>query len=103
MTVSKTLEVLTHARILSMFTLLMQRRLHWMGHVHHMADSKILKYILCSQWNCGKRGLGCPQLYFKDICKQDMKALDIAVSRWVKAHEGLEPMEVGAWQHPQER
>ena len=36
-------EVLTHAENQSMFTILMQRRLRWLGHVHRIADGKIPK------------------------------------------------------------
>ena len=36
-------EVLTHAWSQSMFTLLIQRRLRWLEHVHRIADGKVTK------------------------------------------------------------
>ena len=36
-------EVLTQAGNQSMFTLLMQRGLRWLGHLHRIADGKIFK------------------------------------------------------------
>ena len=49
-----------------------------------MTDRRIPKdlLILYCELACGKRGLGCPLLYFKDICEWDRKALDIDVNRW---------------------
>ena len=44
-TVSNT-EVLSRANLSSMFTLLRQRRLRWLGHVHRMKDGRIPKDIL---------------------------------------------------------
>ena len=75
-------EVLAKAGLPSMFTLLRQRRLRWLGHVRRMEDGRIPKDILYGQLATGKRRTGRPQLRYSDACKRDMKALDINPSDW---------------------
>ncbi|XP_052712455.1 uncharacterized protein LOC128186658 [Crassostrea angulata] len=75
-------EVLSRANLPSMFTLLRQRRLRWLGHVRRMDDGRIPKDILYGELRSGKRSTGRPQLRFKDVVKRDMKALDIDVRSW---------------------
>ena len=75
-------EVLAKAGLPSMFTLLRQRRLRWLGHVRRMEDGRIPKDILYGQLASGKRRTGRPQLRYSDACKRDMKALDINVRDW---------------------
>ena len=75
-------EVLSRSGLPSMFTLLRQRRLRWLGHVHRMEDGRIPKDILYGELAAGKRNIGRPQLRFKDVCKRDMKALDIDTDSW---------------------
>ena len=74
--------VLTRARIPSMFTLLRQRRLHWLGHVHWMDDGLIPKDLLYGELATGARCKVRPQLCFKDVCKRDLKACDIDTKSW---------------------
>ena len=68
--------------LLSMYTLLRQRRLRWLGHVRHMEDGRIPKDILYGELAEGQRSIGRPQLRYMDVCKRDMKALDISVNSW---------------------
>ena len=70
-------EVLSRANLPSMFTLLRHRRLRWLGHVYRMEDGRIPKNILYGELASGRRLKGRPQLRYKDVCKRDMKALDI--------------------------
>ena len=70
-------EVLFRANLPSMFTLLRQRRLRWLGHVYRMEDGRVLKDILYGELASGRRSKGRPQLHYNDICKRDMKALDV--------------------------
>ena len=75
-------EVLAKASLPSMFTLLRQRRLRWLGHVRRMEDGRIPKDILYGQLASGKRRTGRPKLRYSDVCKSDMKALNINFRDW---------------------
>ncbi|XP_022797664.1 craniofacial development protein 2-like [Stylophora pistillata] len=67
-------EVLARANIPSMFTLIRQRRLRWLGHVYRMEDGRIPKDLLYGELESGSRPIGRPKLRFKDVCKRDMLA-----------------------------
>ena len=75
-------DVLLRAGIPSMFTLLRQRRLRWLGHVHRMEDGRIPKDLLYGELATGARRRGRPQLRFKDVCKRDLKACNIDTKLW---------------------
>lgn len=75
-------EVLDRAGIPSMYTLLRQRRLRWLGHVRRMEDGRIPKDLLYGELATGQRDKGRPHLRYKDVCKRDMKALDIDTTNW---------------------
>ena len=74
-------DMLDHARIRSMYSLLSQRRLRWLGHVRRMEDGRLPKDILYGQLTSGARQVGRLALRFKDACKRDMKACDISPKR----------------------
>ncbi|KAL7865388.1 hypothetical protein SRHO_G00106350 [Serrasalmus rhombeus] len=65
-----------------MYMLLRQRRLRWLGHVCCMEDGRIPKDIFYGELASGKRPQGRPQLRYKDVCKCNMKALDINTEIW---------------------
>ena len=65
--------VLERAKTQSMFALLSQRRLRWLGHVVRMQDGRIPKDILYGELTTGTRPTGRPLLRFKDVCKRDLK------------------------------
>ena len=65
----------------TMYTL-RKRRLRWLGHVRRMEDGRIPKYILYGELASGNRFVGRPQLRYKDVCKRDLKALDIDTNSW---------------------
>ena len=69
--------VLEKAGCTSMFMLLKQRRMRWLGHGVRMDDGRIPKDLLYGELVQGKRSTGRPQLRFKDVCKRDLKALKI--------------------------
>ena len=69
--------VLTRAGIPSMFAILTQRRLRWLGHVCRMDDGRIPKDILYSELATGSRATGRPNLRYKDACKRDLRACGI--------------------------
>ena len=74
--------VLERAGCTSMFTLLKQRRRRWLGHVVRMDDGRNPKDLLYGELVHGKRPTGRPQLRFKDLCKRDLKALNIDQNNW---------------------
>ena len=75
-------EVLSRAGLPSMYTLLRQRRLRWLGHVHRMPDGRIPKDLLYGELASGKRSTGRPQLRYRDVVKRDTKSVDISTESW---------------------
>ena len=69
--------VLSQAGLPSMFTILAQRRLRWLGHVCRMEDGRIPKDILYGELASGTRPTGRPVLRYKDTCKRDLNAFGI--------------------------
>ena len=65
-----------------MYTLLRQRRLRWLGYVYRMKDGRIPKDILYGEFAEGDRPIGLPLLRYSDVCKRDLKALNIDVDSW---------------------
>ena len=47
-----------------------------------MPDGRIPKDLLYGELASGKRAQGRPHLRFKDVCKRDMKSLDMDTGRW---------------------
>ena len=78
-------DVLSRAGLPSMYTLLRQCRLQWLGHVCRMEDGRIPKDILYGELALGVRTTCRPHLGYKDVCIRDMKAVDIDTMSW----EGL--------------
>lgn len=62
-------DVLTRAKIIPTYSLLKQRRLHWLGHVSHMEDGRVPKDSNMVGLAPGRRPRGRPRLGFKDLCK----------------------------------
>ena len=69
--------VLAQAGMSSMFAILTQRRLRWLGHVCRMDDGRIPKDILYGELATGTRPTGRPALRYKDVCKRDLKSCSI--------------------------
>ena len=78
-------DVLSRTGLPSMYTLLRQRRLRWLGPVRRMDDGRTPKYILYGELALGRRTTGRHHLRYKDVCVRDMKAVDIEPMSW----EGL--------------
>ena len=78
-------EVLERASSFSIYTLLSQRRLRWLGHVHRMDNGRILKDMLYGELITGTRTLGRPYLRYRDTCKRDMKVAGIDTTTWEAA------------------
>ena len=75
-------EVLERANLPSMYSLLKQRRLRWLGHVCRMEEGRIPKAILYDELAEVRRPAGRPQLRFKGICKRDLKSTNIDTNAW---------------------
>ena len=69
--------VLEKAGIPSLYTLLKQRRMRWLGNVTRMKDGRIPKDLLYGELATGKRPTGQLQL-----CKRDLQALGINTDSW---------------------
>ena len=75
-------DVLAQTKMPTIFGLLLQRRLRWLGHTCRMEDGRIPKDILYSELSSGTRATGRPLLRFKDVCKRDLKSADIDTHTW---------------------
>ncbi|KAI8482689.1 hypothetical protein Bbelb_395690 [Branchiostoma belcheri] len=75
-------DVLALAGMTSMYALLSQRRLRWLGHVSRMDDGRIPKDVLYGELATGARPAGRPVLRYKDVLKRDMKAGGIDQTSW---------------------
>ena len=63
-----TADAMSRAGLPSMNTLLRQRRLRRLGHVRHMEDGRIPKYILYVELALGSRTTGRAHLQYKYVC-----------------------------------
>ncbi|XP_063545967.1 uncharacterized protein LOC134753921 [Cydia strobilella] len=79
--------VLEIAQLPSLFALLKQRRLRWLGHVHRMQPSRLPRRVLLGAIADAKRSVGRPMLRHKDCAKRDMHAFNIPVHQWEKLAE----------------
>ena len=59
-------KILDQAGLDSMYDVLIQRNLRWVGHVNRMDNTRLPKQILYSQLRDGLRGVGRPRLRLKD-------------------------------------
>ena len=84
-------DVLERAGLPSIFTLLSQRRLRWLGHVRRMDDGRIPKDLLYGELASGARSQGRPRLRYKDTCKRDMKCSAICIQSWESLAECRDP------------
>ncbi len=69
--------ILSQIGMPSMFAILTQRHLRWLGHVCRMEDGRIPKDILYGKLASGTQQSGWPTLRYKDTCKRDLKACGI--------------------------
>ena len=63
-------------------TIIRQRRLHWLGHVHRMEDGCLPKDILYSEFYNAPCRTGRPKLRYKDVIKRDMAGFHISPQSW---------------------
>ena len=67
-------EVLERAGSLTMPSLLIQRRLRWLGHAHRMEPVRLPRDILFGELREGVRPVGRPLLRYKDVIKRDLRS-----------------------------
>ena len=69
-------------KMMTIYALLSQRRLRWLGHVSRMEDGRISKDILYGKLATRTRTVRRPGLRFMDVCKRDMEASEINPTKW---------------------
>jgi hypothetical protein len=74
--------VLERADTTSMYTLLKQKRLRWLGHVSRMQEGRIPKDLFYGELATGKRPTGRPYKRYKDVFKKDLKDTAIETVNW---------------------
>ena len=87
---------------MSIPSVLMQRRLRWLGHVHHIESDRLPRVILYGELHDGARKVGRPLLRYKDTIKRDLKAVKINTNSWEAAAANRDALETpdkdsGAW------
>ena len=80
-------EVLSRAGMPSMYAMLTQRRLRWLGHVCRMDDGRIPKDILYGEFATGTRPTGRPTLRYKETTTADRMLWRSTVKAGVKQAE----------------
>ena len=75
-------DVLSDSSMLSIHSLLMKRRLRWIGHVRRMDDGRIPKDIMFGELKEGKRKRGRPKLRYKDVVKRDLGRIAVDHTKW---------------------
>ena len=63
-------------------TIIRQRRLRWLCHVHRLEDGRLPKDILYSEFYNAPRGTGRPKLCYKDVIKGDIAGFHISPQSW---------------------
>jgi len=63
-------------------TIIRQRRLRWLGHVHRIEDGRLPKDILYSEFYNAPRRTGRTKLRYKDVIKRNMADFHISPQSW---------------------
>ena len=75
-------KILQRANLPSMTSILTEKTLNWLGHVHGKENNRIPRQLLYSQVCNGKRNEGRPKVRFKDVTKRNMKQRNISATSW---------------------
>ena len=81
-----------------MFSLLKQRHMKWLGHICRKVGGRIPKDLLYGELVTGKRQTGHLQLWYRNTCKLDLKALGINTDTWKAA-----AADRSTWKHTRQR
>ena len=71
--------MLRRTGLTTMYTTLSHRRL---GHVLRISNERYSNSLLRSELVVGKHNVGRPRLRCKDVCKRDLKSLDVDIDEW---------------------
>ena len=74
--------MLRRTGLTTMYFTLSQHGFFWLGHTLRMGDEQIPQSLLYSKLVDGRRKRGWPTLRFKDICKCDLKSLNVGTDKW---------------------
>ena len=74
-------DLLPRAGLPSMYSLLRQPSLRWLGHIRRMCDGRIPKDILNVEL-AQERPICCPHLRFKDLVKRDLVDMKTNIDSW---------------------
>ena len=75
-------KVLRRTGLITVYFTLSRRRLRWLGHIVRMDDERIPKSMLYSELVDGTCKRGRRTLHFKDVCKRDLKSLNVITDKW---------------------
>ena len=72
-------EVLKCISLTTIYIILGENRFRWIGHFLRISDERIPKNLLYCELVVGKRNVGLPRLRYKDVCKYDLKSLNVGI------------------------
>ncbi|KAI8493291.1 hypothetical protein Bbelb_292950 [Branchiostoma belcheri] len=75
-------EVLDRLKSRTLFVMISERRLRWLGHVRLLGKGRIPKDLLYGQLESGSRPVRRPRLRYRDVCKRDLDSAGISVDSW---------------------
>ena len=75
-------EVLKRSNSTTIMSLLLKKRLRWLGHVQRMDNTRIPKQLLFAELSGGTRQRGRPLLRYKDVCKSSLICAGINHKSW---------------------
>lgn len=73
------IKINTLALLAKLYTLIQKHWLHWFGHVNRMPDTRIPNVIIYGGIATGKEARGRPHLPFKDVCKKDIRSMNMVI------------------------
>ena len=75
-------EVLSDAKLPSIYTLLQKHQIRWAGHVCRMPDERIPEELMYGELSFGKRSYGGQRKRFKDTLKISLRSFNIDIESW---------------------
>ena len=75
-------EVLSHAKVDSVESMIMRNQMRWAGHLIRMDDSRLPKRLFFGELKHGKRPSHKPKKRFKDVIKSNLKVMGLDSNDW---------------------